>query len=218
MSTGKTFFSTSFVLTLILFAVYCQDVEHGEPCSSTIKCRRDFDCINGRCACRYRRLQIYDRTLGVCLSEALGPCAETIDGITIDIPCVANAECRNETGFPECACRPGMRQRGRICSAAFGEPCSDSFQCHNPASAWDNAAICKNGKCDCDNLESFDEKTDRCVGLVGAMCGSIYICVEGAVCERFGGSEGTCQCTGAFKATPDRRCSLQQCPKVYKLV
>lgn len=214
MTSFKILFGTFLVLTFILLGAYCQDVEFQQPCSLSNNCRPDLSCINGRCACMYRRHQTYDSTLRLCVSLVLGPCTETVDGVTVDIPCGANAECRNETGFPECTCRSGMRQTGRNCRAMFGEACSLNSDCHNPSSFSENAVICKNERCDCGDLETFDETSERCVGLVGAMCGTGYICVQGAVCDRFNSFDGTCRCTGAFTTTPDRRCSLFQCPRV----
>lgn len=205
MTSLKILFGTFLVLSFILLGAYCQ---YQQPCSLSNNCRSDYSCINGRCECRLPRHQTFDYTLGRCASLLFAPCTETVDGVTVDIPCVANAECRNETGFLECHCRPGMRQSGRDCRAIFGEACRLNFHCHNPSTFPDNAVICKNERCDCGNLETFDEASGRCVGLVGAMCGTGYICMEGAVCERFNGLDGTCRCTGAFTATPDRRCSL----------
>lgn len=215
MASIKFLFGCTFlVLNFILRSAFCQDVAFGQLCSLSNNCRSDLNCINGRCACLHPRHQSYDTTLGLCVSLVSGPCTEYVDGVTVDIPCVSNAECRNETGFPECTCRSGMRQSGRNCRALFGEACSINSDCHNPSLSSENAVICKNGKCDCGNLETFDEASGRCVGLVGAMCRSGYICVEGAVCERFDSSEGTCRCTGTFTATPDRRCGSFQCLRV----
>lgn len=213
MTSFKMLFSSLLMLTFVLLGAYCQNVGFGQVCSLSNNCRSDLNCISGRCACLYPRHQAHDNTLGICVSLVLGPCAETVNGVTIDIPCVPNAECRNETGFPECACRSGMRQSGRNCRAMFGEACSINSDCHNPTTSSDNAVICKNQRCDCANLEAFDE-TGRCVGLVGAMCRTGSICVQGATCDRFDSFDGTCRCTGTFTATPDRRCSSFQCPKV----
>lgn len=211
---NKTWHNTFLVLTVILVGAYCQDVEYGQPCSNNNYCRSDLNCISGRCECLYPRHQTYDSTLGLCVSNLFGPCTKTVDGCPTDIPCAANAECRNETGFPECACRSGMRQLGRNCRAMFGEACEFDFECYNLTPTWDNSVICKNQRCDCGNLETFDEASGKCVGLVGAFCGTGYTCVEGAACERFDTFDGTCRCTGSFTATTDRRCSLLQCPKV----
>lgn len=205
---------TFLVLNFVLLGVYCQDVGFGQLCSLTNNCRSDFTCVNDRCQCRHPAHQSYDNQLNLCVSLVLGPCTDSVDGVTFDIPCVSNAECRNETGFPECLCRSGTRQNGRSCRAEFGQACKFNSDCDNPSSFSDNAVICKNERCDCGNLEEYDEASGRCIGLVGARCRSVYICVEGATCERFDSVDGICRCTGSFMLTPNRRCGTFQCPKL----
>lgn len=214
MTSFKTLLWSFLVLTFISFGECRHGLGHGEICSLSNNCRSDLICLSGRCACRYPRHQTYDMTLDICVSLLFGPCTETVDGKTVDIPCVANAECRNETGFPECACRSGTQRMGRNCRASFGEPCTVNGDCFNPSIFSDNPVICVNERCGCANLETFEEATGRCLGLVGAMCGTGYVCVEGAACERFDTFDGTCRCISSFTATPERRCSLfQQCPR-----
>lgn len=209
MTSSKVF----LVLTVFFLGVHCQGVGFGQPCSVTNRCRSDLNCINLRCACRHPRHQSFDGS--ICVSQVLGPCGnETDNGVTIDIPCVANAECRNETGFPECACRSGTSLTARSCRALFGESCQTNPDCHNPSSSSENSVICRDGRCDCGNLQTFDEATGRCMGMVGAFCSTATNCVEGATCERFNSFDGICRCTGAFTVTPDRRCSLSQCLRV----
>lgn len=211
MSKLRFLFIVSVVLPIITPDVNGQDLGFGQLCTVTNNCRYDYSCIDGRCECRFPRHQNYDYATDRCISLLLAPCTETVDGEVVDIPCGQYAECRNETGFPECMCRPGTRQSNRFCRAEFGEPCAHSSDCFNPTLFGNNAMICKNERCDCGDLEVFDEANDRCVGLVGALCGSGYICVEGAVCERFDSFDGICRCAGAFTPTANRRCGLSQC-------
>lgn len=213
MTNFKILSSTVLLLTFVLLGVHCQYAGHGQECDLNRTCRSDFTCVSGRCQCLYPRHQNYDYASDICISLVLGPCTANIDGAIVDIPCVANSECRNETGFPECVCVSGTRQNGRNCRAEFGQPCRVNSDCLNVDSFNDNPVICKNDVCDCGNLETYDEATGRCLGLVGAHCGTGYVCVQGAACERFDSFNGICRCTGTNEPTPDRRCSSFQCPR-----
>lgn len=212
MANFKILSRTVLVFAFVLLGVHCQYAGHGQDCQNR-PCRSDLNCIAGRCACRHPGHQNYDSNSDICMSQVLGPCTMNEDGVSVDMPCATNTECRNETGFPECYCKPGTRQSGRNCRAEFGQPCRMNSDCHN-VNSFDNVVICKNEICDCQDLETFDEASGRCVGLVGAQCGSSYVCVQGAACDRFDSFNGICRCSGSFQATPDRRCSLFQCPKI----
>lgn len=137
--------------------------------------------LASKCDCHFPQHQSYDAYTGQCVSFVEGPCLENVNGSVQLFRCVQNAECKTKHFVSECICKDGyINYRDRNCYLAHGQPCVDS----NSYDRWAHL-VCKNGKCTCPDLHSYDEKRSLCLGLVGAKCHMRHnFCHDEASCQR----------------------------------
>lgn len=163
------------------------------------------------------------------MSYVGGPCSENVNGSIQQFQCVENAECRTHDGISECTCRDGyINSYNRKCYLAHGQPCVESKSCD----PW-SELLCKNGKCSCHDLHSYDEDRSICLGLVGAVCNIRHnFCHSGASCQgnRFKNfrdwssliedllpmPSGTCRCSESYVSNSDRKCVQELVVKQLK--
>ncbi|CAL8143516.1 unnamed protein product [Orchesella dallaii] len=180
---------------------------YGKNCGAgwTSQCNRNqgLVCNEGKCTCEYGNLQVYNSTKRKCESLAYGPC----DG---NIPCAKNSHCLNTTGdIAHCACNPGFVNVNGSCQLKIGRPCGDD----GPICDRSRNLKCVDGTCQCGAFEHFDEESEECKGLVGAICssnGESSYCTNKAVCqeENTGWQKsGRCTCMLGWKMGEDRRCN-----------
>lgn len=105
---------------------------------------------------------------------------EYVNGSTLKFPCVSNAECKTQDNIPECTCSDGyIHSVNRECYLAHGQPCSESKSCDQFANL-----VCKNGRCECQDLHIYEETRSLCIGLVGAKCSiNDNFCHAGSSCH-----------------------------------
>lgn len=181
--------------------------KYGMACDiSSAPCTEEFSCVNRKCVCHFPHHQYYNSTLTECVSTVHGPCSETVEGTAQSFQCVKDAECRKVHGVHKCLCKEGyIESDGRKCRVAHGQPCSEIEACDTVAKLQ-----CKNGKCSCQDFESYDTEMSMCRGLIGAKCflNSTDFCVDGATCKAFRdktSGEGVCSCVSPSSVDSTRR-------------
>lgn len=191
--------------------------KYGTYCDADISpCIQAFSCVDGKCGCHFPHHQNYDHTTTQCVSYSEGPCLEYVNGSTLKFPCVSNAECKTQDNIPECTCSDGyIHSVNRECYLAHGQPCSESKSCDQFANL-----VCKNGRCECQDLHIYEETRSLCIGLVGAQCSiNDNFCHAGSSCHssRFNIRDwqsinknyltsGTCRCSETHVSSSERKC------------
>lgn len=186
--------------------------QYGLDCYATLSpCIQAFSCFDRKCGCPFPQHQKFDDSTGKCVSYSQGPCLEYVNGSALKFSCVSNAECITKDNFSECICSDGyIHSLDRECYVAHGQPCIESKSCDPLANL-----VCRNGRCECEDLHIYDEYRTVCVGLVGAQCSlNSHFCQGDASCQsnRFNfrdwpsinkmySTSGTCRCTEGYVST-----------------
>lgn len=189
-----------------------------ESCVGTHHCQEGLDCNQGMCHCPFQAFQTYDNGSQQCVTRLVGgPCQAQVNGVERKYECqAAHTECKDVTsgglGIFECACKDGFSVTAATnCTLKYGQKCAGTMGTLCDLTA---GLVCKNEVCTCPNLQEYDEKEGKCMGLVGAFCSKEWypFCVKGAYCNLYPNGEfdqaplGICRCKKEGTMTKERRC------------
>lgn len=204
-------------------------LDHGSLCDMQANTCSDIQltCRSGQCQCRYPVHQVYNDTLGECLSKPDGPCIPSSissrddDEKAFAQNCVTSAECIKPPTRPTdetnsmfeyiCKCISGYAEDSAgNCVPSYSSECIEDDDCDTII----GQLTCINGRCACpDEMLTWDEPRRKCVGVVGARCRVIQFerilsfrmdvpteCLDNAVCvEHVTRLDGRCECKPGYK-------------------
>lgn len=123
-------------------------------------CVHGLACLDGRCRCPCPEHPEFISSTRLCRSLIEGPCNSTEN-------CIDYSYCNTDSGFGQCSCMPGYTNVDRRCKLEYGQKCEQLLS----GSGCNSHALLRCGVqniCECKGFRIYDNKTETCVGLVGA--------------------------------------------------